>query len=398
MAHAPRPRTKADGSTVYDAYLKHEGKQHFLGTRDTREKAQYLIDDFAAKARERERRIAAGAKDVAPLIALTFKRAVEAWLKYLENPAIDGAHRSRSKYESQMRLHMLEVFGNRPIDAITADEIDEWLLSLTTKESQQIGRKKRKLTPQTANTIRICLSSFFTWCVKKRWLVVNPVGATETLSEGKKRDFQWIHSLDEVTAMLAAIDDGDARDFVGLLVGTGMRRGEMLALHWSDVDLHHRQILVCAGGRSKESPHEIKPTKTEETRIVPLLDAALAILKARKLRTGGKGFVFASPRTGGIRNEGPFVDAFKRAVRVSGIERWGKSKLRVHDLRHTFACHWVTSGGDIYLLSKILGHATVKTTEKFYARFGTESYAPHYHRLNFHMPATDATVTQLRAV
>jgi integrase len=385
MANIPKSRTLTTGRVVYEAYVKAEGRTHYLRRWQTYEAAATAIADFEAKLRERKRaRVAGGTPP--PLEGRLLSEAVKAWLATLEVAGTD-AHRSHKKYSDQMRLHVLNwpAFENVRIDSVTSEMVRTWHTALLEKDGKQVGpRFGKKLSPQTANTIRLCLSSFFTWCVEKDWLLVNPVGAAKKL-KAKRRRFQWINSAEDVSRLLAACDDIEVREFVALLVSTGLRRGELLSLHWSDVNLKNRVLEIHAGGRGA-TPHETKPTKTEEERTVPLLDMALAVLKARHLRTKGRGFVFASPATGGIRNPSTFCDGFKVALAASGIHRAGMPQIRVHDLRHTFACHWVTSGGDIFRLSKVLGHATVKTTEKFYARFSTENDAQHYHRCSFAMP------------
>ena len=63
------------------------------------------------------------------------------------------------------------------------------------------------------------------------------------------------------------------------------------------------------------------------------------------------------------------------------------SALRFHDLRHTFASHWVLDGGDIFRLSKILGHANVTITQRTYAHLVPEMWEQDYHRVAFTVPA-----------
>jgi integrase/recombinase XerD len=403
-SQAPRKRVRAGGRIVWEAYGAHEGEQYFLGTQPTEEEAQARIDDFAYKVRERKRQIAAGQTPM-PLVSITLADAAKEWLEWLENPDNTG-HRSRSKYESQLRLHILPAFkdGNVTLEEITPAMVRTWLTNLTKKKGNANGRKDVLLKAQTANTVRICFSSLLTWCRKDvDYLAVNPISNTKQLTT-RKRIFSYIHSLGDVTKLLAAVEGRyreateDAREFLGLLVATGMRFGELLSLHWADVHLDERFIHVCSGGRGRTA-FETRPTKNKngEPRNIPILDAALPILQARHLRTKGQGFVFASPR-GGIRREGPFTTIFKRALKKSGIERPSKLPLRVHDLRHTFAVHWVSTGGDIYSLSKVLGHSSVRTTEEYYADYQVQNYVQHYHRVGFRFPVADATVTALRAV
>jgi hypothetical protein len=74
---------------------------------------------------------------------------------------------------------------------------------------------------------------------------------------------------------------------------------------------------------------------------------------------------------------------YKQAVERAGLD----TKLRFHDLRHTFASHWVLDGGDIFRLSKILGHSSVVVTQKFYAHLAPEAWEQDYGRVSFVLPA-----------
>jgi integrase len=71
-------------------------------------------------------------------------------------------------------------------------------------------------------------------------------------------------------------------------------------------------------------------------------------------------------------------------------KRAGMPKLRVHDLRHTFASRWVLDGGDIFRLSKILGHSSVVITQRVYAHLIPEVWEQDYQRVSFTLPERGA--------
>jgi site-specific recombinase XerD len=111
------------------------------------------------------------------------------------------------------------------------------------------------------------------------------------------------------------------------------------------------------------------------------LDTLLPFLRELALKRDGNKLVFPGedhkPRSKpGVRF--PFKQAAKRA----GLP----DTLRFHDLRHTFASHWVLDGGDIFRLSKILGHANVTITQKVYAHLAPEAWEQDYHRVSFVVP------------
>lgn len=84
---------------------------------------------------------------------------------------------------------------------------------------------------------------------------------------------------------------------------------------------------------------------------------------------------------------------FKNAIEHAELP----SVMRLHDLRHSFASLFLIDGGDIFKLSKILGHATVTITERTYAHLKPDAYEADYGRVAFRMPTTGKVVELLAA-
>jgi len=144
-----------------------------------------------------------------------------------------------------------------------------------------------------------------------------------------------------------------------------MRRGELLALRWRAVDLDRREVLVKSG-----------TAKSGKGRTIPLTaqaHAALATLKdARRTKAiDGSDRVFLAH---GARLTGKILrSAFVSAVlRCDGIPVAKRQVLRFHDLRHTFASLAVGAGVSLFTVSKLLGHGSIRMTER-YAHFAPEA-------------------------
>ena len=148
----------------------------------------------------------------------------------------------------------------------------------------------------------------------------------------------------EYEALLANAAD-HVRPAITLAVETGMRKEELFSLTVSAIDLARREI-------------RLDQTKGDVPRSIPLTDAALAIIRTLLGQQGRPKAPTYSPKTDGTR----YADMKKgfnaacRRAKIVGI-RW-------HDLRHTFASWFVQSGGDLYHLSRILGHSTVQMTTR----------------------------------
>lgn len=125
-------------------------------------------------------------------------------------------------------------------------------------------------------------------------------------------------------------------------------------------------------------------TKSSKLRRVPIVDSILPLLRELALKRDGAALVFpgkgGKPRTKvGVRVP------FKQATVRAGLS----PKMRFHDLRHTFATHWVANGGDIFRLSKALGHSSVVQTEKTYAHLSPDAFEEDFDRVSFVVPSND---------
>jgi integrase len=125
-----------------------------------------------------------------------------------------------------------------------------------------------------------------------------------------------------------------------LAMNTGLRRGELTSLEWSDIDLHGKQLTVRGGN-----------AKSGRTRHVPLNAEALDVLKRYRRQHSGEGRLFDLTRVN---------KSFAALLEGAGIK-----ELRFHDLRHSFASHLVMAGADLYVVKELLGHASIAMTERY---------------------------------
>ena len=132
---------------------------------------------------------------------------------------------------------------------------------------------------------------------------------------------------------------------VGLLLVTGARKSEVLRARWEQFDLDRRQWRVP---KAKSGYH----------RFIPISDVALQILAERRALGLDSPWLFPSPATGK-----PFVEIFNSWN--TARRRAGLTDLRIHDLRHSFASALVNGGTPLYEVQKLLGHSSIRTTERY---------------------------------
>jgi integrase len=202
---------------------------------------------------------------------------------------------------------------------------------------------ERKRTRSTTNRYLALLGKMMNLAIDWGLLTQNPVSRVKFFSE--KANFrETILSLEEEDVLLKKCPKR-LLPIVQVALNTGMRRGEILGLRWSQVDLVARTI-------------KLSKTKSGKPRIIPINAFLLDILTGQQRKTGYSEFVFLNRAT-----RKPFKDvkrAFNTAATNAGIEG-----LRFHDLRHTFASRLVAAGVDLITVKDLLGHHSVKVTERY---------------------------------
>ena len=128
-----------------------------------------------------------------------------------------------------------------------------------------------------------------------------------------------------------------------------MRKGEIISLRRSNVDLDNNVIIL-----------EHTNTKNKKTRRIPINSVLRRLLLEQRLKSGGSDYVFLSSDGKPYMRQDSLNRAFNGALNRAKIEG-----LRFHDLRHTAATRMIESGASIVAVSKILGHADLKTTMRY---------------------------------
>ena len=176
------------------------------------------------------------------------------------------------------------------------------------------------------------------------WTGDNPVSFIELEKFDNRRE-RYL-SQDELQRLLTVIEkdcNPTARLCLRFLLLTGRRRGEVLKLEWSDVDLERGLI-------------RFRHTKNGRPQTVPVGSQALGIIKEAALLHRGE-----SPVVFPFRSQWTLARVWKRIRRRAGLENF-----RLHDLRHSFATLAASSGQvDIYTLQNLLGHRSITMTQRY---------------------------------
>jgi len=270
----------------------------------------------------------------------TLEELMERYLA--EHSAVNKTQKSYVRDEIISR-HLLNFFGD-----INLTEIRPSIIS------QYKGKRRRDgVAPRTINYELAVLGHSFNLAMKEwEWVSDNPVSKVSKEKVNNQIE-RWL-TLEEERRLLD-VSPQWLREVIVFAVNTGFRRGEILALKWTCVDLFRKTVTLL------EQKNGSKDT-------LPLNEGSLSVLKERaQVRHLAKpGFVFCND-DGSQIGESKLRFAFDTAVRRAGIE-----KLRFHDLRHTFATRLVQAGVDIYTVQKLGRWKSVEMVQR-YAHHHTES-------------------------
>ena len=195
-------------------------------------------------------------------------------------------------------------------------------------------------------------------------------------------------SIAEVASLLDAVKDSRYAPLLRLLVATGLRRGETLALRWSDVDLSNG-LLRVRGTLSRVDGHlVIGEPKTERLRRnLPLSPATVVLLRSVKASQAVERLKAASiwVETGHVFTTqiGTAVDP-RNALRAisTAAKASGMADVGLHTLRHSFATHMLEAGVPLHTVSELLGHSSVAVTGDVYGHVSTEGARSAVERLS----------------
>jgi Site-specific recombinase XerD len=223
--------------------------------------------------------------------------------------------------------------------------------------------------PRTVARVLMRLKALFREALRLELVARNPAEAIQVrLPKGEKAARAL--EPEEVARLLEAAEASRSRDMallLRLMLETGLRRGEALALQWGDVDLERGEVRVWRAWAKVGSKGAFTPLKTPTAkRVVPLPFGLLRRLKARKeelLERLNPEEVDGLHLVGGVKPVDP--DAFNHYLRRLA-EKAGLGRVRVHDLRHTWATLALSRGIPLEVVSERLGHASPTITLNVY--------------------------------
>jgi integrase len=307
---------------------------------------------------------------------LIFRDVAEEWFEW-GCAERDWSASTRKDYRSILDAHLLPEFGDERIEQTNnAKRIERWRKRLLTEELSADGPRSAR----TINKVLTILHGILKYAVKRHGLLTNEAAEVDRLRESNDPDRFDFYTPEEIDLLVATAAAGEHRDPKRPAVSEtervlrqeedeqdaaiyltaaheGMRRSELLALLWEDIDFEQKSIRVWEGYAAKTKGK----TKSRKSRTVPMVDkveARLEKLKRRGHHTDRNDHVFVN------RDGTPLDGSALRRRYIRTLTAAKLRRLRFHDLRHTFGSLAINVAS-IVQVQHWMGHKDIKTTMRY---------------------------------
>ncbi|MFP4457222.1 MAG: tyrosine-type recombinase/integrase [Clostridia bacterium] len=285
------------------------------------------------------------------------------WLNTYKKPKLRP--RTYQSYESIIRVHIAEI-GNYTVKKLKPITIQRFI------NSKSEGLSKRRI-----KYILTVLKAGLEQAVINNLITQNPAKHIEIPANTKPKKKSRAFTISEQAKFLDQAQNAYYGNLFIFALETGLRRGEILALKWSDVKLEEKAVLIRRGivEVKQDGKYTLieQPPKTEASkRELPLTTTAIKILKKQKIKQlelkvklgsefNDYDLVF-STSTGNYIYPRNILRAYYKILEQAGIEKCG-----MHTLRHTFATRLIEQNANPKVVQSLLGHSDISMTMNIYA-------------------------------
>ena len=292
----------------------------------------------------------------------TVKSWVQMWYEVYAEPRL--RENTKDYYLNYINNHIIPELGDIKLDKLTTIQIQKFYNDLQkngrVQRYQHIELKNKGLSVRVVHGIHTLLNNCLEQAVAERLILVNPARGCK-LPKMEKREMKVLPEEKIRPYLMEADKRGLLAPFY-LELTTGLRRGELLALLWTDLDVENRTISITKQVTRTKGELVVSQPKTHNSvRILPVSQQAVELLVEEHKKHPGNPYMFPSPKTGGMFDPDSFRHTREKILKAIGAEH-----IRFHDLRHTFATLSLKHGVDVKTLSSTLGHYSAGFTLSTY--------------------------------
>lgn len=326
-----------------------------------------------AEAKELERQLSYDIKQSIPAKRVTVKQLYEEYLKAKKHELREQSIRSIVTYIDN---HVIPELGNLRLDKLTTPTLKKWKESINEKTVKNKGLKK--LSIKTKQHIYKEFITMLNYAVQMEYIDKNPLKkignfkSSITLESEKEMDY---YTPDEFKLYIKAAYDcaknsstnheWDYYVFFNIAYYTGLRKGEIHALKWSDIEGDYLHVTRSIAQKLRGADRETPPKNKSSIRTIQIPIPLKEILNAHNERYKQlNGFNNDYRICGGIT---PLRDSTLDKHNKKYAELAGIKKIRIHDFRHSHASLLANEGINIQEIARRLGHSKIDITWNTYS-------------------------------
>ncbi len=274
---------------------------------------------------------------------------LQTWFELYSKPNLRET--TQEQYTNFIEKHLVPEIGDIPLEELTGLRLQKLYQDLRT--NGRVAQNKTAssgLSPKTVRSIHMVLHAALEQAVKEGLIKKNP---TDSCNPPKlERKEMNVIQPEQVGAYLQAAANRNVLPMFYLELTSGLRRGELLALLWTDLNLDKHSISVSKSVRGSQGELKVSAPKTRHSiRTVVIPQQAVDLLVQEHNLHPDNPYMFPSPVTGTMYHPDAATRIHRKLLKDAGIKH-----VRFHDLRHTFATLALQNGVDIKTLSGMLGH------------------------------------------
>ena len=318
---------------------------------------------------------------------MSFGEWMDFWYQNFCKPALRET--TKASYESCIYQHIIPSVGHIPLNKLSQNDLQQFYANL--KRNGRLQYSDTQGTAVSDRMVRSCHArcrSALEKAIAERLITRNPSQGCK-LPPKKGREMQ-ILTQSEIGRFLARAKEEGYYELFLLELSTGMRRGEILGLKWSDLNLANGSLKIARQVVPAGSKIVIQPPKTKNSIRTVILPPYMVEILAEMKKNKTCEWMFPSPvKEGEPRNPTALHKRFKLI-----LERSGCKNIRFHDLRHTFATMALENGMDVKTLSDMIGHISAETTLNIYSHITDTMRAQAAVKIDREIGGTDAPMPE----
>lgn len=282
------------------------------------------------------------------------------WYELYSKPNVRPS--TANYYHRSIEQHVIPRIGDIKLNQLTSRDIQKLYRDLQANGRLRAAQKAKRpgLSNATVRGIHMMLHNALDRAVKERLILRNP---TEDciIPKIEKQEMKILHPED-MSAYLKAAEQKDVLPMFYLELVSGVRKGELVALLWDDLDAERRTISVSKQAAVRNGEITVTRPKTETSiRRISIPQEAVDLLIQEHEKHPDNPYMFPSPKTGEMYYPDSVVNIHTKILKNAGLEH-----IRFHDLRHTFATMALQNGVDVKTVSAMLGHYDAGFTLRTY--------------------------------